>query len=125
MTVIKRETFILNNNLKMPSVGLGVLFAKNNGEVENAILTALENGYRKIDTASGYGNEQGVGKSIKESTIARNEIFLTTKVWNTEQGHDETLFAFDQSKLKAFADRLFGPLSDTLASTKQEISRYI
>ncbi len=81
----------------MPSIGLGVLFAKNNGEVENAILSALQNGYRKIDTASGYGNEEGVGKGIMESNIERNDIFLTTKVWNTEQGYDKTLYSFEQS----------------------------
>ncbi len=97
MTNTQKETFILNNGVKMPSIGLGVLFAKNNGEVENAIFSALQNGYRKIDTASGYGNEEGVGKGIKASNVERNEIFLTTKVWNTEQGYDKTLFSFEQS----------------------------
>ena len=91
------EIFTLNNGIKMPSLGLGVLFAKNNGEVENAIHTALKNGYRKIDTASGYGNEEGVGKGIMESDIERSDIFLTTKVWNTEQGYDKTLNSFEES----------------------------
>ncbi|WP_422104348.1 aldo/keto reductase [Winogradskyella sp.] len=89
--------FTLNNGLKMPSLGLGVLFAKNNGEVENAVVSALNNGYRKIDTASGYGNEEGVGKGILESGIDRSDIFLATKVWNTEQGYDKTLKSFDES----------------------------
>lgn len=93
----QEEIFILNNDIKMPSIGLGVLFAKNNGEVENAILSALKIGYRKIDTASGYGNEEGVGKGILESNIPRGEIFLTTKVWNTEQGYDKTLLSFEHS----------------------------
>lgn len=84
----------------MPSIGLGVLFAKNDGEVEGAVLSALKAGYRKIDTASAYQNERGVGTAIKESPIAREEVFLTTKVWNTEQGYDQTLRAFDKS-LKA------------------------
>ncbi|MEL6124016.1 MAG: aldo/keto reductase, partial [Bacteroidota bacterium] len=81
----------LNNGITMPSLGLGVLFAKNYGEVEQAVQTALHHGYRKIDTASGYGNEDGVGRGIRESEINRNDIFLTTKVWNTEQGYDQTL----------------------------------
>lgn len=81
----------------MPSIGLGVLFAKNNGEVESAVSSALKLGYRKIDTASAYENEQGVGKGIRESRIPRQEIFVTTKVWNTEQGYDQTLRSFEQS----------------------------
>ncbi|MEL6811107.1 MAG: aldo/keto reductase [Bacteroidota bacterium] len=89
--------FTLNNNVKMPSIGLGVLFAKNDGEVENAVRYAIQSGYRKIDTASAYGNEEGVGKGISESGIRRNDLFLTTKVWNTEQGYDQTLFSFEQS----------------------------
>ncbi|MEM6265310.1 MAG: aldo/keto reductase [Bacteroidota bacterium] len=93
----QRDTFTLNNGVNMPSIGLGVLFAKNDGEVESAILAALNSGYRKIDTASGYGNEEGVGKAIKGSNIDRSEIFLATKVWNTEQGYDNTLRSFEDS----------------------------
>ena len=93
----QKDIFVLNNGIVMPSIGLGVLFAKNNGEVEKAIIEALQNGYRKIDTASGYGNEEGVGRGMIESNIDRREIFLTTKVWNTEQGYDETLLSFDES----------------------------
>lgn len=89
--------FTLNNGLKMPSVGLGVLFAKNDGEVEGAVNAALKAGYRKIDTASAYQNEKGVGQGIIDSGIPREEVFLTTKVWNTEQGYNNTLKAFDQS----------------------------
>ncbi|MEL7118186.1 MAG: aldo/keto reductase [Bacteroidota bacterium] len=97
MTNNQPTTFTLNNGLKMPSVGLGVLFAQNDGQVENAITAALQNGYRKIDTASAYGNEEGVGRGIKASPVNRNEIFLTTKVWNTEQGYDKTLASFEES----------------------------
>lgn len=81
----------------MPSLGLGVLFAKNDGEVEAAVKAALQTGYRKIDTASAYQNERGVGVGILASGIPRKDIFLTTKVWNTEQGYDQTLTAFDSS----------------------------
>ena len=95
-----QKLFELNNGLKMPSIGLGVLFAKNDGEVEKAVTSALKSGYRKIDPASAYQNERGVGTGIIESGVPRDEVFLTTKVWNTEQGYDQTLRAFDQSLKK-------------------------
>ncbi len=96
--------FTLNNNLSMPAIGLGVLFAKNDGEVEQAIVSALQAGYRKIDTASAYQNEQGVGRGLIESGIPREDIFLTTKVWNSEQGYDQTLQAFEQSLARLQTD---------------------
>ena len=96
--------FTLNNSLKMPPIGLGVLFAKDDGEVEGAVHAALKSGYRKIDTASAYQNEQGVGMAIRENETPREEIFLTTKVWNTEQGYDQTLLAFEQSLKKLRTD---------------------
>ncbi|MEM8896292.1 MAG: aldo/keto reductase, partial [Bacteroidota bacterium] len=97
MSLNNQTLFTLNNGVQMPSIGLGVLFAKNEGEVERAVVSAIESGYRKIDTASAYQNEEGVGRAIFESGIDRKEIFITTKVWNTEQGYDKTLHAFDQS----------------------------
>ncbi len=97
MTANNEIIFTLNNELKMPSIGLGVLFAKDDGEVEGAVISALKSGYRKIDTASAYQNERGVGSAIKESGIPREDIFLATKVWNTEQGYDKTLLAFEHS----------------------------
>lgn len=97
LIMAKKDFFVLNNKVKMPQIGLGVLFAKNDGEVENAVISALQTGYRKIDTASAYQNEQGVGRAIKKSGIARKEIFLTTKIWNNGQGYDQTLLAFDKS----------------------------
>jgi len=96
--------FELNNTIKMPQIGLGVLFAKNHSEVENAVRSALSVGYRKIDTASAYQNEQGVGRGIKSSGIPRKDLFLTTKVWNTEQGYDHTLRAIDTSLKKLQTD---------------------
>lgn len=81
----------------MPSLGLGVLFAKNNGEVEDAVIAALVAGYRKIDTAAAYQNEKGVGSALRSSGLSREEVFITTKVWNTEQGYDKTLVAFEES----------------------------
>ncbi|WP_350287946.1 aldo/keto reductase [uncultured Croceitalea sp.] len=100
----ERQGFKLNNDLLMPQIGLGVLFAKNNGEVENAVTAALNVGYRKIDTASAYENELGVGNAIKHHKIKREKVFVTTKVWNTEQGYDQTLRAFDKSLTRLQTD---------------------
>ncbi len=88
----------------MPPIGLGVLFAENGGEVEAAVETALEVGYRKVDTAAAYQNEEGVGRAIKASAVPREDIFLATKVWNTDQGYDSTLHAFEQSLTRLQTD---------------------
>jgi diketogulonate reductase-like aldo/keto reductase len=98
------STTKLNNGLSMPWVGLGVFQTKEGPEVENAVRWALDIGYRHIDTASFYENETGVGKAIAESGVDREDIFLTTKVWNTEQGYEETLAAFDRSRSKLRTD---------------------
>jgi diketogulonate reductase-like aldo/keto reductase len=87
----------LSNGLEMPWIGLGVHRAQAGAEVEGAIKCALLNGYRSIDTASYYQNEQSVGKAIAESGTPREEVFLTTKVWNTDQGYHSTYRAFEDS----------------------------
>ncbi|QGY43927.1 aldo/keto reductase [Maribellus comscasis] len=87
----------LNNGVEMPLFGLGVFQAKVGGEVENAVKTALNHGYRKIDTATAYRNERGVGNGIKMSSIPREEVFLTSKVRNEDQGYHSTLAAFEKS----------------------------
>jgi diketogulonate reductase-like aldo/keto reductase len=87
----------LNNGLKMPWLGFGVYQIKDGREVEQAVKSALEVGYRSIDTAALYGNERGVGKAIRESGIPREDIFLTTKVWNDDQREKRTLAAFEES----------------------------
>lgn len=94
---IQPTTVTLNNGLVMPQIGLGVLKAQEGGEVERAVLAALDSGYRMIDTAAKYGNEKGVGDAIRQSGIDRNDLFLTTKVWNSDQGYDTTLTAFEES----------------------------
>lgn len=78
-------TVTLNDGNVMPRLGLGVYRASEGGEVENAVKTAIEAGYRLIDTASLYQNEAGVGRAIKASVIDRSELFITTKLWNTDQ----------------------------------------
>jgi diketogulonate reductase-like aldo/keto reductase len=87
----------LNNEVVIPQLGLGVWQAKDGKEVETAVRTAIECGYRLIDTAAVYGNEKGVGRAIAASGIPREELFITTKVWNADQGYNETLVAFDKS----------------------------
>ena len=87
----------LNNGVEIPQVGLGVFRAKEGAEVERAVRAALEAGYRLIDTAAAYGNEVGVGKAIKASGLPREEIFITTKLWNAYHAYDDALQAFDES----------------------------
>ena len=89
--------FILNNGLEIPEVGFGTWQIPDGKEVKNAVLYALESGYRHIDTAKIYENEKGVGEAIQESNIPRGDIFLTTKVWNKDRGYDSTLKAFEKS----------------------------
>ncbi len=94
----------LNNGVKMPWFGLGVYKTEPGQEVENAVRWALEYGYRSIDTAKLYNNEEGVGKAIKDSGVPREEIFVTTKVWNTDQGYEQTLQAFEGSRKRLGLD---------------------
>tara|TARA_R110002074_G_scaffold149035_9_gene301406 strand:- start:11819 stop:12664 length:846 start_codon:yes stop_codon:yes gene_type:complete len=89
--------FELHNGVQMPYLGLGTYQSDNDQEVVDAIKGALQLGYRHIDTASAYKNEQGVGKGIIESGIDRREIFVVSKVWNVDQGYDTTLKAFEES----------------------------
>lgn len=86
----------LNNGIEMPLLGLGT-YDIYGEEAFMAVKTALEIGYRLIDTAEMYENEKQVGRAIKESEVPREDIFVTTKVNNTSQGYDKTLFAFDKS----------------------------
>lgn len=89
--------YTLNNNLPIPAIGYGTWRTSEGDEVEQAVTNALGAGYRFIDTAKIYGNEVGVGKAILASGIPRQEIFIATKLWNEDQGHDSTLKAFDES----------------------------
>jgi methylglyoxal/glyoxal reductase len=101
-----QSTTTLHNGVKMPLVGLGVFKVQDGEEVVNSVKSALETGYRSIDTAAVYGNEEGVGKAIAESNVAREELFITTKVWNADHGYEETLAAFDVSLRKLGLDYL-------------------
>lgn len=87
----------LNNGVQIPQLGLGVWQAQEGDEVKAAIATALQAGYRLIDTARIYGNEKSVGRAVRDSGLPREEIFVTTKLWNDDQGYDSALRAYDAS----------------------------
>jgi len=92
-----KQKVTLNNGSAMPVFGLGVWKSQAGSETENAVSWALEAGYIHIDTAALYKNEESVGKAVRESGIQREDLFITTKVWNTDQGYESTLKAFDDS----------------------------
>ena len=99
-------TCTLSNGVKMPYLGLGVYDCKDGKEVFNSVTWALEAGYRHIDTATLYKNESGVGEAVRAYDIAREEVFVVSKVWNTDQGYEETLKAFETSMGKLKLDYL-------------------
>ncbi|MFD7862783.1 aldo/keto reductase [Streptomyces sp. NPDC059783] len=96
-------TLTLNNGVEMPQLGFGVWQVPDD-EATKAVATAIESGYRSIDTAAIYQNEVGTGRAIAASGVARDELFVTTKLWNTEQGYDSTMRAFDASLEKLGLD---------------------
>ncbi len=87
----------LSNGLSMPVIGFGTYKTGSEEETIIAVKEALNNGYRQIDTASFYKNEVGIGKAIKESNVPREEIFLVSKVWNDDQGYENTIKSFNES----------------------------
>lgn len=95
----------LSNGVRMPQLGFGVWQVPDD-EAADAVGTALDAGYRSIDTAAIYGNEEGTGRAIRGSGIARDELFVTTKLWNSDQGYDSTLRAFDTSLSKLGLDHV-------------------
>ena len=96
----------LNNGVKMPMQGFGVFQVPDSDVCEKAVADALSVGYRLIDTASVYGNEQAVGNAIRKSGIPREELFITTKAWISEMGYDGALRAFDASLARLGVDYL-------------------
>lgn len=117
----------LSNGIQMPQLGLGVWQASD-AEAEFAVATAINAGYRLIDTAAMYGNEAGVGRAVAKSDIPREELFVTTKVWNSDQGYEKTLRAFLASTQKLRLDYLdlylihwSLPARDTMLGTWQAL----
>ena len=91
------DTYILSNGVNIPCVGFGTWQTPNGETATNSVLEAIKCGYRHIDTAACYGNEESVGKAIKLSGINREDLFVTSKLWNTDQGYESTLKAFNKT----------------------------
>lgn len=88
MVIIMKNEITLNNGIKMPKIGFGVFRMTNEDECEEAVMNAIQSGYRLIDTAAAYGNEEAVGRAIKQSDVKREELFITTKLWITETKYE-------------------------------------
>ena len=91
------KAFKLNNTIEIPAIGFGTWQIEDGEKVINAVLNAIDEGYRHIDTAFFYHNEKGIGQAIKQTNVNRNQLFITTKVWNTDRGYEQTLKAFETS----------------------------
>lgn len=100
------QKVILNNGVEMPILGFGVFQVPDLSECEKAVSEAIEIGYRLIDTAASYGNEEAVGNAIKKSGVPREELFITTKLWIQDAGYENTLKAFEKSLNKLQLDYL-------------------
>lgn len=100
------DTYTLNNGVKIPVVGFGTWQTPDGEVAEKSVLAALNSGYRHIDTATAYGNEESVGRAIKKSGIRRDELFVTTKLWNSDHGYENTKKAIDTSLMKLGLDYL-------------------
>lgn len=123
-----QSTKTLANGIEMPLLGLGVYKMTNHEETIQAITKALQVGYRAVDTAALYNNEKEVGEAIRYSGIPREDIFVTTKVWNSDQGYDNTLRAFESSLEKLGMDYVdlyltHWPVEDKFTETYRAIER--
>ena len=102
---LRDDTFTLHDGVEIPKVGLGVFLAKDGEETYNAVRWALDLGYRHIDTAAIYGNEESVGRAVKDSGIDREDIFITTKLLNTHQRYGDALKAFSDKMQDSIGNR--------------------
>jgi len=100
------DTFTLWNGEKIPALGFGTWNIENNAHAVSLIQYAIEVGYRHIDTAEAYGNEESVGEGVKQSNVKREDLFITSKLWNTEHGYDKTMAAFEITMKKLQLDYL-------------------
>jgi diketogulonate reductase-like aldo/keto reductase len=100
------ENVVLNNGVEMPILGFGVFQIADPSECERSVADALETGYRLIDTAASYDNEQWVGNAIKSSGVPRDELFITTKLWIADTGYEATKRAFGRSMERLQLDYL-------------------
>ncbi len=104
--MISTSTVALNNGVQMPQIGFGVFQIPPGQKTCDAVRTALQLGFRAVDTATAYGNEESVGRAIKDSGIDPEEVFVTTKLWIPDHGYDNTLRAFEESRKKLGLDKL-------------------
>jgi diketogulonate reductase-like aldo/keto reductase len=100
------QKIILNNGVEIPILGFGVFQVTDEPECERSVVDAIETGYRLIDTAASYMNEEAVGRGIKRSGIAREELFITTKIWIQRNGYEGTKRAFQNSLKRLQLDYL-------------------
>lgn len=98
------DTYTLNNGEKIPVVGFGTWQTPDGDVAEKSVIEALKAGYRHIDTAAVYKNEASVGRGIANSGVAREDIYVTTKIWNNNTTYDETIAAIDESLAKLGLD---------------------
>ena len=125
---VYNETKLLANGVEMPRLGLGVYKMQNPEETVEAITHALKTGYRAVDTAAIYENEKETGEAIRLAGVPREDLFITSKVWNTDQGYDETLRAFEASLERLELDYLdlyltHWPVKDSFVDTYKAIER--
>lgn len=123
------EFVTLNNGVKMPKVGFGVYRIKDHKQCKQALLDAIDAGYRLIDTAQSYGNEEAVGKAIQETSVPRNELFITTKVWVANYGYEKTKASVEESLKKMQLDYidlvlLHQPFNDYYGAYKALVDLY-
>ena len=123
------EFVTLNNGLKMPKVGFGVYQIKNQEQCKQAVLDAIDVGYRLIDTAQSYGNEEAVGKAIQETQVPRSELFITTKVWISNYGYEKAKASVEESLKKMQLDYidlvlLHQPFNDYYGAYKALVDLY-
>lgn len=123
------EYVTLNNGIKMPAVGFGVFQIKDRDECIRVVKDAIDAGYRLIDTAQSYGNEEAVGEAIQQSSIAREELFITTKVWISHGGYEKAKASIEESLKKMQLDYLdlvliHQPLNDYYGTYRAMIELY-
>ncbi|MDR2115536.1 MAG: aldo/keto reductase [Planctomycetaceae bacterium] len=113
------DCFILSNNISIPCIGFGTWQISDGDAVIQSIHTAIETGYRHIDTAAAYNNEKGVGQAVRSCGLKREEVFVTSKLWNSQRGYEKTLAAFDQTMANLQLDYLDLYLIHWTANAKQ------
>lgn len=94
---MKENFYLLSNNYKIPNIGFGTFRTPSGEETEQSVLNAIKAGYKHIDCAAAYGNEKSVGEAIRKSGVAREELFVTSKLWNDDKGYENTLAAFNRT----------------------------